>query len=161
MAVEVGGVGGGGGGGRRGERSRGRRRWWGATGVPARDGGGVALMASRAGGVGGKEVGGVVLGGEAARVGEVVGEAVGAEGAGEGMGGVVEEDVAKGGGVGFGFAAVAVGYRAGGVGHPVGCRAAYHGSAGDGGGWYLAPCKGFTWGGRNPKPMGFSPRSQA
>ena len=25
----------------------------------------------------------------------------------------------------------------------------------------LAPFKGFTWGGRNPKPMGFSPRSQA
>ena len=25
----------------------------------------------------------------------------------------------------------------------------------------LAPFKGFTCGGRNPKPMGFSPRSQA
>ena len=54
-------------------------------------------------------------------MGEVVGEAVEAEGVGDGVGGVVDEDVAEGGGVGFGSAAVTVGYRAGGEGHPVGC----------------------------------------
>jgi hypothetical protein len=72
-------------------------------------------------GVGFEEVEGVVLGGEAARVREVVGEAVKAEGAGDGVSGIVEKDVTEGFGVGCDFAAEAVGMRAGGKGHPVRC----------------------------------------
>ncbi len=78
-------------------------------------------MAVWAVGVGFEEVWGVVLGGEAARVREVVGEAVKAEGAGDGVSGIVEKDVAEGFGVGCGFAAVAVGMGAGGEAHPIGC----------------------------------------
>jgi len=78
-------------------------------------------VAARAVGVGFEEVGGVVLGGEAARVREVVGEAVEAEGVGDGVSGVIEKDVAEGFGVGCGFAAVAVGMGAGGEAHPIRC----------------------------------------
>ena len=63
------------------------------------------------------------LGGEAARVREVVGEAVEAEGVGDGVCGVVKEDVAEGGGVGCGSAAVALAWRADGEGRPIGYRA--------------------------------------
>jgi hypothetical protein len=79
-------------------------------------------------------VGGVVLAGKAARVREVVGEAVEAEGVGDGVCGIVKEDVAEGGGVGCGSAAVALAWRADGEGRPIGYRAADHGGAGDGGG---------------------------
>ena len=72
-------------------------------------------------GVGFEEVGGVVLEGEAARVGEVVGKAVEAEGVGDGVSGVVKKDVAEGVGVGLDSAAEAVGMRAGGEAHPIGC----------------------------------------